>query len=142
MPGMVKNMTYYKEEKGYGKYHLSDETRIMEDGTVVYRIVSNSEWENQFGEVIRKGEKGGFVESFDNLMQFDDSWIYDDAVVYGNACVGCAASVCDNAIVRGNACVCDDACVFGNAIVEDDAVICFNAQIYDTVIGGDAYITR
>ena len=142
-PGMVMEMArYYNDEKGYGKYYLTDETRVMEDGTVVYRIASNSEWENQFGEVIQAGEKGGFVESFDNLMQFDDSWIYNDAVVYGGACVGCAASVCDNAIVRGNACVCDDACVFGDAIVEDDAFICRNAQIYDTVISGDAYITR
>ena len=139
---VTKMKKYYNNEKGYGKYYLTDETRIMEDGTVVYRIASNSEWENQFGEVIQAGEKGGFVESFDNLMQFDDSWIYDDAVVYGGACVGCAASVCDNAIVRGNACVCDDACVFGNAIVEDDAFICRNAQVYDTVISGDAYITR
>ena len=48
----------------------------------------------------------------------------------------------DNDIVHGKDYVCDDEWVFGNEIVEDDAVICLNEQIYDTVIGGEAYITR
>ena len=79
------------------KYKLTDEYITIDDRKL-YRIEALKD----FGWV-RKGDKGGFVESEDNLSQEGDCWIFDDARVFGNA------------IVSGNARVCGDARVVNNA---------------------------
>ena len=61
------------------KYKLTDEY-ITIDNTKLYRI----EAIKNFADV-HKGDKGGFVESEENLSQNGSCWIYDDAKVFGNA---------------------------------------------------------
>lgn len=51
------------------KYKIVNETRVI-DGKTVYRI----EALKSFGH-IKKGEIGGFVESYDNLSQEGNCWI-------------------------------------------------------------------
>ena len=135
------------------KYKLTDET-INLNGATLYRIEALKD----FGE-IKKGDKGGFIESENNLSHEGNAWVYDDAHVYGDACVfGCAcvydnalvsgngqvygsARVCGNSRVYGNARVTDDACVYGDAFVRGDARVCGNARVYNhAYVYGDARV--
>ena len=85
------------------KYKLTDEYITIDDRKL-YRIEALKD----FGWV-RKGDKGGFVESEDNLSQGGYCWIFDDARVFGNA------EVFGNASVYGDAEICNNARVVNNA---------------------------
>ena len=120
------------------KYKLTDETMTTESGVVLHRI----ECVDSF-RYAKSGDKGGFVESTNNLSQTDDAWVYDDALVYGNA------KVFGNAQVFGDAKVCDNAQVFGytrvygNALVCDNAKVCNNAKVFGNVqVCGNAQVYR
>ena len=106
------------------KYKLTDET-IQVGGHTLHRIEALKDFSD-----IKKGDKGGFVESEDNLSQSDDCWVYDDAKVWGDARVLDNAKVYGNAMVYGNAEVYDTAEVCGNARVLGNASICGNAKIW------------
>ena len=113
------------------KYKLTDET-IEVEGKTLYRIESLKD----FCE-IKKGDKGGFIESDDNLSQEGNSWVYDDACVYDNAFVTDDAIVYDNARVYNDARLSDNSRVYGTARVygiarvTDDARVCGTARVYD-----------
>ena len=100
------------------KYKLTDKT-ISLNGATLYRIEALKD----FGE-IKKGDKGGFIESENNLAHEGDAWVSDNAHVYGDACVF------DNACVYNNASVSGYAQVYGNARVYDDARVCDNSRVY------------
>ena len=110
------------------KYELTDETMEWE-GHTLHRIKALRDFNN-----VKAGDLGGWVESEDNLSQYEKCWLYDNAIVYGNAIV------CDNAIVYGNAIVCGnariygDAIVYGNAMVYSNAIVYNNARVYNNAI--------
>ena len=109
------------------KYKLTEET-INLNGVTLYRIEALKD----FGE-IKKGDKGGFIESENNLAYEGNAWVSDDACVYGNA------RVYDNACVYGNARVCCNARVCDNARVSDNARVCGSASVCgDAEISTDA----
>ena len=114
------------------KYKLTDET-INLNGATLYRI----EALKYFGE-IKKGDKGGFIESENNLAHEGDAWVSDNAHVYGNACVFNNAHVYGNAFVSGYAQVYGDAFVYGNAWLYDNTRVCGYARVADNarVYGG------
>ena len=123
------------------KYKLTDETIQVGDHTL-HRIEALKNFSNVY-----KGEKGGFVESEDNLSQDGDCWIYGTAKVCGNARVVDNAKVCgnarvvDNASIYGDALIYGNAEVFGNAKVLTHARICDNAKVWgNTKVCGDAII--
>ena len=89
------------------KYKLTEES-ISYNGKTLYRIESVRDFSNNFSEV-KKGQKGGFIESEYNLSHEGDAWVYYNAKVYGNALVYDNASVYDNAMVSGKALVSGDA---------------------------------
>ena len=107
------------------KYKLTDET-IEVEGKALYRIEALKD----FCE-IKKGDKGGFIESEDNLSHEGNAWVYDDACVSDNALVTDDACVSDNARVYNDARVCGNSRVYGTARVTDDACVCGNARVYD-----------
>ena len=112
------------------KYKLTDET-IEVEGKILYRIEALKD----FGE-IKNGDKGGFIESDDNLSHEGNAWVYGNACVSDNARVCGNARVCNNARVYGNACVCD------NARVSDNACVCNIARVCgSTSVCGDAEIS-
>ena len=111
------------------KYKLTNET-IHVDGHTLHRIEALTHFSDVY-----KGDKGGFVESEDNLSQKGDCWIYGTAKVYGNAMVYGNARICDNAEVYG------DASVYNNASISDNAKVCGDAIIYGRAeVGGDAKV--
>ena len=101
------------------KYKLIDEI-IDFKGYKLHRIEALKDFSN-----VKKGDKGGFVESEDNLSQYNNCWVHDDARVFGNA------KICDNAIIYGDARVCDNAIIYGDAKVFGNAWVCDNARVFD-----------
>ena len=103
------------------KYKLTNET-IVHFGITLYRIEALMDFSD-----VKAGDKGGFVQSENNLSQLGNAWVYGDAKVYnnawvyGNAKVYGKACVFGNAEVYGYAKVYDKACVYGNAEVRGDA---------------------
>lgn len=116
------------------KYKLTHHTKVV-DGHTLYRIKALK----SFGDV-RKGDLGGWVESYSNLSQKGTAWVYDhakvsdSAKVYGQACIYDHNQVLDHAQVGGNAWVYNNAYVIDNAEVLDNAQIYGNAVIYDLAI--------
>ena len=117
------------------KYKLTEEN-INYLGRTLYRIEALKDFGN-----IKKGDKGGFVESEANLSQEGNCWVYDNAKVYSNAKVLDNAAIVDNALVFGNARISNNAVIFGNALVADVAKVYNNARIYGNAeIYGDAQV--
>ena len=118
---------------------LKNDYKQLPDGTKVYRIQATK----SFGSV-KKGEKGGYLESKDNLSGSGDAWVCGNAQVYGNAWVSGNARVCgdarvyDKAWVSGKAWVAGNAQVYGEARVSGNAWVAGNAQVYGNawVYGG------
>ena len=99
------------------KYRLTDET-IEFNGVKLHRIEALKDF-----SVVKKGDKGGFVQSEKNLSHDGDCWIFNDAKVYSNAKVSESAIVYENAIVRGSSVVRGLAIVRGSSIVNDLAIV-------------------
>ena len=117
------------------KYKLTDET-INLNGATLYRIEALKD----FGE-IKKGDKGGFIESENNLAHEGDAWVSDNAHVYGDACVFDNAHVYNNAFVSGYAQVYGNAFVYGNAWLYDNTRVCGYAWVADNArVYGDANV--
>ncbi|MBQ3033144.1 MAG: hypothetical protein IJD28_02085 [Deferribacterales bacterium] len=141
------------------KYTLTNET-ITVYGHKLYRIKALKDFGN-----VKKGDKGGYVESYTNLAHGSNCWIsdnatvydnakvYGDAQLYGEAQVSGNARVYDNAKVYGNAKICNNAKIYdmaqvyggalvsGNAKVNENAVICSSAKVYDnSLVFGNAKV--
>ena len=117
------------------KYKLTDET-INLNGATLYRIEALKD----FGE-IKKGDKGGFIESENNLAHEGDAWVSDNAHVYGDACVFNNARVYNNAFVSGYAQVYGNAFVYGNAWLYGNTRVCGYAWVADNArVYGDANV--
>lgn len=124
------------------KFKLTDECITLGDRKL-YRIEALKDFSN-----VKKGDKGGFVGSEDNLSQENNCWIYDDAKVFGNAIVGenaCIkdnARVFENAIVNGNAMISGDAKIYGDALIYENAIVYENAKVYEfAIVDGNAMIS-
>lgn len=139
----------YKIESSNRHYKLTDETCNF-NGVTLHRIECTEKFTNQ-GKVIEVGEKGGWIETEDNLS--GNAWIYDNAKVYGKAKVhGCASIyhetiVYQNAEIYGTARLSDNVAVFGNACVGGNAEVSGNTQIRgnalvesEVVLSGDVVI--
>ena len=112
------------------KYKLTDECITIGDKKL-YRIESLKDF-----AFIKKGDKGGFVESEENLSQVGSCWIYNDTKVCGNAWVF------GDAKVFGDAEIYDNVRVFGDAEIYDNVRVYGNAEVFGNVyIKGDADIS-
>lgn len=98
---------------------LKDDFIKLPSGEKAYRIEALLD----FG-LVKKGDKGGFVQNKYNLSHEGNAWIFGDA------------RVIENALVTGNALVCHNARVSGKAWVTGDAVVCENARV-----SGNAWVS-
>ena len=99
------------------KYRLTDET-IEFSGVKLHRIEALKDL-----SVVKKGDKGGFVQSEKNLSHDGDCWIFGNANVFGDANVFGSAKVYGDANVFGDAYVSGNANVYGSAKVSGDTTI-------------------
>lgn len=117
------------------KYKLTNE--VMEwQGRTLHRI----ECVEPF-DIVKSGEKGGWIEKEENLSQIGFCWVSKNAWVYGNARVYGDAYVYGEAVVYGEARVYGDARVYGVARVYGDADVCDNAWVHgDACVHGKARV--
>ena len=113
------------------KYKLVKE----EEGTL-FRIIALRDFSD-----VKKGERGGLIQSEDNLSHEGDCWVYENAVISGDALVS------ENAVISGDALVSGNAVIFGYALVSENAVILGTAQVSgkarvfgNAVISGNAWV--
>ena len=104
------------------KYKLTDETRDYY-GRTLYRIQALKD----FGDV-KAGDKGGWVESKNNLSHYGDCWIYDDSVASGSS------RISEDTKIMNNSEICDFACVRGNAVIDQGSTISGEAFILDAKV--------
>ena len=117
------------------KYCLTAQYVVVGD-RVLYRIVALI----NFGDV-KKGDKGGYIETEDNLSHVGLAWVYGDAKVFGNARAFDNATVRDKAQVFGNAEVRGNAWVSGNARVYGYAKVYNNAHVFGNAwVSGNAMV--
>jgi hypothetical protein len=123
------------------KYRLTDETRTLDDGTVLHRIEALRD-----GHWGLAGARGGWVQSEANLSHAGSCWIWDEATVMEDADVRDDADVSGHAVVRGYArvrdwaVVDDEAWVTGYAVVADRIVLRERARITAGVLRGEFVI--
>ena len=117
------------------KYELTEETKTLADGTVLYRIRAVKDFALADGTEVLAGDLGGWIEKEYNLSHGGYAWVYGDARVYGDAEVFGDALVYGDAEVYGDALVYGDARVFGYARVYGDARVSGYAEVY-----GDAEV--
>ena len=79
------------------KYEMTDETKTLDDGTVLHRIRAVRDFTLANGAEVLAGDLGGWIEKEDNLSHGDSAWVYGSARVYGDAWVY------DDARVHGDA---------------------------------------
>ena len=125
------------------KYKLTDET-IEFNGVKLYRIEALKDF-----SLVKKGDKGGFVQSEKNLSQFDNCWIFDDSKAIGNSLVSRNAVlsgnsiICDNAVATGFSWICDHSIVCEKALIANNARIYFNSVVCgNSYVAGDAMLTE
>ena len=115
-------------------FKLTEET-IEWQGHTLHRIQAtrNCYWTNA-------GEKGGFVESEDNLR--NEAWVADNAKVWGSAYLYDRSLACDNAQVFDKCTLMDMARVGGNSRIHGCGTVVRNmANIYNGVVRNtDGYI--
>jgi len=120
------------------KYELSKDETIEHKGKTLYRIIALI---SVSFDIVR-GDRGGFVESEDNLSQEGECWIYDDAKVFGKAAVFGDAVVCQNAQVYKNAIISENAVISGNTKVYGHAKVSKTHKIRGTSrICGDSFLS-
>ncbi len=113
------------------KYKLTDECITI--GTKkLYRIEALKDFNG-----VKKGDKGGFVESEKNLSQYGNCWIYGNSKVYENATVMNDAITNGESRVYGNSLVCGASRIHDSATVYEEALISGESGIYEqaTVCG-------
>lgn len=134
-------LTKYEQKRK--KYRLLSESRVLDDGTTVYRIQCLHTFVGA-----RKGQKGGWVQHEGNLSHWGDCWVADNAVVSGSASVSGNAQVRHHAKISNSAIVTENAVVSayseisGNALITADSIVSNYSKITgNTVVTGYARIT-
>jgi hypothetical protein len=105
------------------KYRLINNT-IKHNGRTLYQIQAVKSFGN-----VKEGDRGGWIESEDNLSHEGNCWVYDSAWIFGNAEVYYNAQVSGNAQVYGNAKVSDNTQVYGNAEVYGNAKVWLDSEV-------------
>lgn len=129
----------------YKKYELLENDTILKGKTILYRIKALRNFND-----VHKGDLGGYIESENNLSQFNDCWIYNASCqVFGNALICDNAKIQDgakisgqatiggNAIIKGLACIFGDTFILGNTVA--DGIVRISGE---TIIRGNTHIGK
>lgn len=128
-------VTYLKKDKTTNsKYRLieddykivRDESRVMSVDKKVYRIEALKNFSD-----VKKGDKGGYVQSLTSIGQSGKAWVYDDAIVSGTA------TVTGDATVKGNSHIHSMVKLRKNASIIDQEII--NKRKYILYIENDRW---
>lgn len=112
------------------KYKLTDET-IEFEGRTLYRIEALKDFYigyNYYYIKIEKGDKGGFVQSEENLSQVGNCWLLP--------------SETDNGLFITYPKICDKAQIFADALIVGSSEISGNAEVSDYALVIDSQISN
>lgn len=124
------------------KYKLDLTDSKIVNGKTVYRIIAIKDIIIDKKIVVKVGDKGGYVESENNLSHEGNCWIYDKAVVFDNAKLYDNAVMYDNSKMYENAVMYDDTILFDNVVVYGEAELSDEVCVYDNVkIYGNSIIS-
>ena len=118
--------TIYNDMK---KYRIIKEETFKSLDSTLYRIQALKDFSD-----VKKGDKGGWVESEKNLSQEGDCWIYDNAKVFNHAKVYENAQIRNKSTVYNSAKVHGNVKVFGYASISKYSEVYEDVRIYDNVI--------
>ena len=118
--------TIYNDMK---KYRIIEEETFKSLDSTLYRIQALKDFSD-----VKKGDKGGWVESEKNLSQEGDCWIYDNAKVFNHAKVYENAQIRNKSTVYNSAKVHGNVKVFGYASISKYSEVYEDVRIYDNVI--------
>ena len=128
------------------KYEITNISKKLLDGTVVYRILALKTFDTVCNPV-HKDDLGGWIQSEKNLFHDGTAWVggdaivRDDAQVRDSAWVSGYAVVSENAICTGRSLILGMARVTGNAVIHEEARVEDSALISENAdIGGRAWI--
>ena len=144
MPQEVpKNLTMIPK-----KYTLLKNDTVTYNGKTLYRIQALRD-----GKRFKTGQKGGYIESEDNLSQLGECWIGH----YGNSCQDAPEKphtcsdrkygyACGNSLVTDDAYVNkggleDNARLYGNSTLDNYAKLTENAEVVDSTIENNVIIS-
>ena len=128
------------------KYGPTDETIEWKDPDGSSHTLHRIRFLKDFGDV-KKGDLGGWIESWSNLSQEGNCYTADNSKVFGNASVSGDAQVYGNAQVYGDAKVSGtahvygDARIYGDANVGDGADVNENAEVFGNAVISDSKVT-
>lgn len=126
------------------KYELVKEMSIKDtDGTRLYRIraLRDIYTNHGIGEIVHKGDLGGFVQNENNLSIYSEAWAFDDSIIRDNAILRERATIHRGSMLCGNALVGNEATikgsyVCGNATVVGHSVLIDSMVSENAVVGG------
>lgn len=130
------------------KFELDHSSSTTYQGRTLYRIKALKTFTTTSGDIIHKGDLGGYVQSEKNLDQRGTSWIFkgamaiDDARVLNNAQLHHDALIKDKAVIECHASAHNNVTIAGHAHVSGQAVLTRNAQIKNHAdVHGKAFVT-
>ena len=108
------------EVKGEKKYKLLEDETIEYNGRTLHRIQALKDFGN-----VKKGQKGGYIQSERNLSHEGNCWIHDDAMAMDDS------KVLDNAMIFDNALMFDHATMYDNSSMFDKTSMYYCTTMYD-----------
>ena len=114
------------------KFKLLETETIEYEGRTLHRIQCTQEFEHK-GLTIYKGQRGGFVENIDNIV---DGWVFGCAKAFDNSKV--YGLLKGNSVTKNNSIIDKDAIIDGDCIIKDNATV--NGNLCGKIIVKDSSI--
>ena len=113
------------------KYALGDRTMQLTDGTILHRIQALKTFWDVLGNIVAKGDFGGWVQSEDNLSHEGRSWIHNEARAYGKSRVLDDATLHDRAEISDQVVISDTSAMYDYSSAMDSARISGDTRMMD-----------
>lgn len=124
------------------KFELDYSSTTTYQGRTLYRIKALKTFTTTSGDVIHKGDLGGYIQSEANLDQRGASWIFKGAIAMDDARVLNNAQLHNDALIKDKAVIECRASAHNNVTIAGQAVVTRNAQIKNHAdVHGKAFVT-
>lgn len=118
------------------KFVLTNETMVFK-GRTLRRVQAVRRFRTITGEIVQKGDLGGWIERECNLSQTGRCWVGNEAKVYNGAIVADNAFVFDDSEIYDETVICSDAKVCGSTIAFGRQEISMGATFENCFITGE-----
>jgi hypothetical protein len=105
------------EKNMQSKYKILFDDTIEYNAHILYRIEALKDFSN-----VKKGDLGGYIESYANLDQEGNCWVYDNSFVLGDAQLTENSVLKENVVVSGKSSISGDSEIIGNVIIDNSII--------------------